>query len=229
MAGGKITAYLDCMSPFSYFALVHLEKNRAVLEAHGIEIDIVPVWLHGIMASSGNKPPWSLPIKQRYFNLDTRREQHHFGLPTMTTPSFYPIISLLPQRALVYIKSTYPSHYSQVFLDIYAALFQHHEDVSNPEILSAVLERSGRFSKEEVERVLEKAKSPEVKQKLSENTKEAAEQGAFGCPWFWIRNARGEEEPVFGSDRFYYMWEFLGLPWRDVEILPPAQTAKAKI
>lgn len=25
--------------------------------------------------------------------------------------------------------------------------------------------------------------------------------GAFGSPWFWVRNAKGEQEPFFGSDR----------------------------
>jgi hypothetical protein len=28
--------------------------------------------------------------------------------------------------------------------------------------------------------------------------------------------------------RFHYMWEFLGLPWKDIELLPPGN-AKAKI
>jgi hypothetical protein len=27
------------VSPYSYFALVYLEKNREVLEAHGVEIE----------------------------------------------------------------------------------------------------------------------------------------------------------------------------------------------
>lgn len=58
MSGPKITAYLDCgrfsatleehvpscsdralVSPFSYFALVHLEKNKALLESHHVEIE----------------------------------------------------------------------------------------------------------------------------------------------------------------------------------------------
>lgn len=60
---GKITCYLDCgmpclslehcwvqrhmliahriVSPYSYFALLHLERTRSVLEAHNIEIECV--------------------------------------------------------------------------------------------------------------------------------------------------------------------------------------------
>ena len=59
MPSGRITAYIDCgntfptlktplapsltnpVSPFSYFALVHLEKNRPILESHNVEIEYV--------------------------------------------------------------------------------------------------------------------------------------------------------------------------------------------
>lgn len=52
---GKITCYLDCgmlnncsytsfeltltVSPYSYFALLHLEKNRETLATHSVEIE----------------------------------------------------------------------------------------------------------------------------------------------------------------------------------------------
>ena len=42
------------------------------------------------------------------------------------------------------------------------------------------------------------------KQRLNDNTKEALERGAFGCPWFWVCNSKGEEEPFFGSDRYVH-------------------------
>lgn len=55
-------------------------------------------------------------------------------------------------------------------------------------------------------------------------------KGAFGSPWFWVRNGEGKEEPFFGSDRFHFMWEYLGLPWQDIEILPPgAKAGKSKL
>jgi len=44
----------------------------------------------------------------------------------------------------------------------------------------------------------------------------------------WVRNTEGKEEPFFGSDRFHFMWEYLGLPWQDIEILPP-KGEKAKL
>ena len=38
---GKINAYLDCVSPYSYYALLYLQRNRSALRSHGIEVECV--------------------------------------------------------------------------------------------------------------------------------------------------------------------------------------------
>ncbi|KAF2132083.1 glutathione S-transferase kappa 1 [Dothidotthia symphoricarpi CBS 119687] len=222
----KITCYLDCVSPYSYFALLHLEKNREVLALHNVEIDIVPVFLGGINVGSGNKPPWTLPAKGAYSKYDSARAKQYFGVPNTKTPSFFPILSLLPQRALGYIKETHPQAFVCAFLDVFRGMWEIGLDVSKPELLAQVLR--DRFKEDEVGQIMENANSAPYKQRLNDNTKEALDRGAFGCPWFWVRNSKGEEEPFFGSDRFHFMWEYLGLPWQDVRLVAPEQ-AKAKI
>ena len=74
------------------------------------------------------------------------------------------------------------------------------KDVSKPEILVEVLQL--RLKADEAKEVMAKANSPSYKQSLNDNTKEALDHGAFGCPWFFVRNSKGEEEPFFGSDRY---------------------------
>ena len=77
---------------------------------------------------------------------------------------------------------------------------------------------------------MQKATDKEWKDKLTANTKEALDQGAFGAPWMWVTNGMGVSEPFFGSDRFHFMWEFLGLPWQDLAILPKgAKAGRAKL
>jgi glutathione S-transferase kappa 1 len=115
-------------------------------------------------------------------------------------PKFFPILSLLPQRALAYIKASYSDVFVQVFVEVCSAMWENGVDVSKPEPLAGVLEK--RFEEQQVREILEKAKSAEYKEILNANTKEALDRGAFGCPWFWVRNAKGEEEPFFGSDRY---------------------------
>jgi glutathione S-transferase kappa 1 len=72
-------------------------------------------------------------------------------------------------------------------------------DVSQPATLADVLRRT--FPAGDVERIMEKANESECKRALADNTQRALERGAFGAPWFWVRNRNGEEEPFFGSDR----------------------------
>ena len=120
-------------------------------------------------------------------------------MPDISVPSFFPILSLLPQRALCYVKEAHPEQLTSIFLDIFAAMWKQQKDVSKPEVLTQVLQQ--RLNEDQVRDVMAKAGCAPYKQRLNDNTKEALDQGAFGCPWFFVRNSKGEEEPFFGSDR----------------------------
>jgi len=84
------------------------------------------------------------------------------------------------------------------------------------------------FTEQEVKEIMQAAGSEEYKNILKKTTQEALEKGAFGNPWLWVTNEKGESEPFFGSDRFHFVYQFLGLPYRDVTLLPPGGE-KAKI
>jgi 2-hydroxychromene-2-carboxylate isomerase len=56
-------------------------------------------------------------------------------------------------------------------------------DPTKPEILQALLSKV-LDSHEEARKVVERAKTEEVKQRLARNTAKAFEDGAFGLPWF---------------------------------------------
>ena len=99
-----------------------------------------------------------------------------------------------------FTKATFPSPlYESAFAELWVAMWEQGFDVSKPEVLAQVLGRH--FSATDVKRILEAASTPEWKQKLADNTQRALEKGAFGAPWFWVRNGEGREEPFFGSDR----------------------------
>jgi 2-hydroxychromene-2-carboxylate isomerase len=102
-------------------------------------------------------------------------------------------------------------------------------NITLPGPLTETLIKSNLFSKSDIEQIIAKAADKEWKDKLLSNTKDALDQGAFGAPWMWVRNYEGKEEPFFGSDRFHFMWEFLGLPWRDLEVLPKGSEGKSKL
>ncbi|TGO57230.1 hypothetical protein BOTNAR_0206g00120 [Botryotinia narcissicola] len=206
---------------YSYAALVHLRKNREILLSHDVTIDLIPVFLGGINHGSGNKPPWTLPAKAKYSKFDSARTIEYHGLPNLQPSEFFPPVTLLPQRALCFIKSRYSVEvFEKTWLEIFNALWvPPQKNITIPEIFKECLKGLGTFDEKEVEEILQKATEKEWKDKLLANTKDALEKGAFGAPWMWVRNAEGKEEPFFGSDRFHFMWRFLGVEFRNLEIV----------
>jgi 2-hydroxychromene-2-carboxylate isomerase len=90
-------------------------------------------------------------------------------------------------------------------------------DISKPENLAQALGTV--FDGKEVEDIIAAAGMPEVKAELAATTEKAVKElGAFGVPWFWVVNGEGKREPFFGSDRWHFMWEFLGLPFEDLKL-----------
>ncbi|PLB33438.1 putative DSBA family oxidoreductase [Aspergillus candidus] len=218
--GKKIECYLDCVSPYSFYALSYLQKNKAALESLGVEIEYIPVFLGGINVGSGNKPPWTLPAKAAYSKFDGQRAQKYFG-HDFQIPSFFPILSLLPQRALTHIKKSYPPPTLEAaFIACYDTMWNGQVDISKPEHLATALGKVFR-SEQEVRDVIVAASSPEIKADLSAVTERTVKElGAYGCPWFWVTNGEGASEPFFGSDRWHFMWQFLGLPFEDLRLVP---------
>jgi len=228
--GAKIDCYLDCTSFYGYLAFKHLLKSREALRSHGVEIEFHPVFLGGINVLSGNKPPWSLPAKAKYAVFDGDRAKKYFDATDIRTPEFFPILSILPQRAMWYIKDHYPNDkFETAFIALFPALWiPPQSDLSKVENFRAHLLQN--FTPQETESIIAGANSPEYKEKLTAITKKVVEeQGAFGCPWYWVTNAQGKGEPFFGSDRFHFMWEFLDLPWRDIQLLSRDEAQKARL
>ncbi|KAK4866957.1 hypothetical protein LT330_007698 [Penicillium expansum] len=233
---GKIDAYVDCVSPYSYYATIYLRKHRKALQSHGVEVEFHPVFLGGINVGSGNKPPWTLPAKAMYSKFDSERACKYFGVPQIQTPDFFPILSIMvssslclqtispsltnqPQRCMIYIKSNFSREkYETTFLSLWEWMYYKGIDISKPERLAELLQ-SNEYSESEAKEILAAASSPEFKQALTANTQIALDKGAYGAPWFWVRNSEGKEEPFFGSDRFAFMWMYLGLPFQDISII----------
>jgi 2-hydroxychromene-2-carboxylate isomerase len=108
-----------------------------------------------------------------------------------------------PQRALCYIKATFPqSTFERAWLAFFRANWvPPHANLSEPDTFRAVLRATKLFSDAEADAIYAATQEKQWKDALLENTKKVLDQGAFGAPWMWVRNAQGKEEPFFGSDR----------------------------
>ncbi|KIN05961.1 hypothetical protein OIDMADRAFT_112109 [Oidiodendron maius Zn] len=229
--GGHIDCYMDCSSFYSVIATRYILQNREALASHDVTVDFIPVFLGGINVGSGNKPPWTLPAKANYGQFDIERAKKYHGVENINPAPFFPPLTLRPQRALCYIKATYPQAvFEQAWQELMKLLWTPPwANITISEVLHTELTNLNLFSVKEVDEIVAAAESKEWKDKLLANTQKALDLGAFGAPWFWVRNTEGKEEPFFGSDRFHFMWEFLGLPWQDIKLLPKGPKTRANL
>lgn len=147
--------------------------------------------------SATSAPPMSKHPHVRKAHIRNACETYTNFVPEQ---SVFPILSLLPQRALCCVKEAHPQDFINVFLDLYREMWENGKDVSKPDVFVEVL--MARFEESTIKDIMEKANSVSYKQRLNDNTKEALDRGAFGCPWYFVRNSKGQEEPFFGSDRY---------------------------
>ncbi|OBR14183.1 DSBA-like thioredoxin domain-containing protein [Colletotrichum higginsianum IMI 349063] len=245
--GGKVDVYLDiepgaprsargpdrvrCRSPFLPNAVTSPD-TLAFISIH-------PVLLGAINAASGNKPPWALPAKAKYGDFDARRSTLRVGKPDITMPDNFMERSMTVRilRVLHVIKSSYPEAVYQTAWHWLLHCFWEPPtlNLTKPDVLDQALADTpaqypqvgagGRlFSEAEVRKILEGAATQEAKDAVKARTQEAIERGAFGAPWFWAVNDAGKGEPFFGSDRFHFLYDHLGVPYQDIAILPPQKS-----
>lgn len=183
-----------------------------------------PVFLGGINVGSGNKPPWTLPAKAKYSPYDLKRAIKYFKTPPLSSPDFFPILSVGPQRAMLVVKARHPPEvFERCFLDTWIYSFVTHINIEKAENLAKLLAQH--FDEAEVKEIMRLMTTKEYKDMLTHNTKKALDQGAFGAPWFWLTNTEGKSEPLFGSDRWAYMFDFLGVEYEDIKIVDKEKEA----
>ncbi|KAK0621189.1 thioredoxin-like protein [Bombardia bombarda] len=238
--GGRIDCYLDIVSFYSYLAFLDLLKNRDLLKSYAIEVDFRPVLLGAINVGSGNKPPWTLPAKAHYGKYDAQRALARFPGLALSFPADLMAVSMTatPNRALHYIKRNFPPQTFHTALHhlLYTFWSPPNVNLSRPENVAKALSEvsvgfdgnsskgTPLFTAQEVQTIMQAASSAEYKDLLKATTQEALERGAFGAPWLWVTNEAGVAEPFFGSDRFHFVYKFLGLPFQEVMLLPASSS-----
>jgi len=52
--GGRLSIYVDCVSPYSWFGFTNIMRFRELLNAHGVTVEIIPFFLGAARDSVGN-------------------------------------------------------------------------------------------------------------------------------------------------------------------------------
>ncbi|KAF9096700.1 Glutathione S-transferase kappa 1 [Mortierella sp. AD031] len=218
-ARSSVLCYYDVVSPYSYYGVKLL--NRYKPQWKDVDVELHPVFLHGVISGSKNQAPAMVAAKGAYMMTDLYRVSTATGIP-LSFPSNFPVMTVPAMRLLVIIqKKESVATYEQCVEK--EAYWVKDKDISQQEVLiSTVAPILGSVDK--AAKYMEQTSEKEIKQQLIDNTNKAIEAGAFGAPTFIIKKAGSDEHHMFfGSDRFEIITSFLGLPY---DGLSPKASAK---
>ncbi|WP_428395333.1 2-hydroxychromene-2-carboxylate isomerase [Lichenicoccus sp.] len=187
----NVTFYFDFGSPNAF--LSH-RVIPAIERRTGAEFAYVPILLGGLFKLSGNQSPVTafagIKNKLDYARIEMRRfiERHH--IDDFRFNPHFPINTLQLMRGAI---AANEADVSETYIDrVYDDIWTRGLDMGQPDIVARSLNEAGL----PVERILALAQSPEVKQRLLDNTQAAFARGAFGSPSFLVG-----DELFFGKDR----------------------------
>ncbi|KAL4950708.1 thioredoxin-like protein [Aspergillus filifer] len=208
MANPKITLYYDIVSPFAYIAFNVLRKSPTFSKC---DLTFVPIFLGGLMQACGNTPPIRIKNKDKWINLERLRWARYFSVPiSEDSPEGFPQNTLAVQRALTVLSQQNPDKLLPATEAVWKEFWVNaNGKATQPEGFVPIFEKV--LGTSETKAVLEAANDPEIKGRLSANTQQAFDAGAFGLPWFECTNTKGEKEGFWGIDHLGQVVDFLGL------------------
>ncbi|EXJ61327.1 uncharacterized protein A1O5_11885 [Cladophialophora psammophila CBS 110553] len=221
--GGKLTIYVDCVSPYSLFGFTNIIRYRPFLNAYGVSVEIIPFFLGAARDGVGNPFTPTPKAKEAFAKQDSELTGELLGLKVVR-PKEFPILSLFPVRVATWVKDHYPPEkFEATFPAFSTAYWSKGINIATPEGIIKALE--GIFPEEEIKEIMKKAVTPENKQRVIDLTMGA---GAFGAPWIVAVNSEGQRRAWFGNDRWDQVFYHLAVPFTPVRIIPPEE-AKAKL
>jgi len=185
----RLECWFEFASTYSYVGVM-----RAMNGATRAAVDLVwkPFLLGPLFRSQLGiqDSPFNVnPIRGRYMWRDLQRLCEKYGFP-FKRPTVFPRHSVLVSRvAILGAEEPWGADFIQ---SVFRANFAEDREISDPSVVAALLDRCGVVPKP----VLEKARSEEVKAKVSAQTEQAANLGVFGAP-----NFIAKDELFFGQDR----------------------------
>ncbi|MEQ1783290.1 MAG: 2-hydroxychromene-2-carboxylate isomerase [Hyphomonadaceae bacterium] len=186
--------FYDFTSPTAYLAWMRLP---AIAERTGASIKYRPMFLGGVMQTTGNKPPGTLPQKGKWMQEDLARWAKRFNTPYKPNPHF-PMMTLMVQRAAQ--EWVDRPDFDKYLAAIFYAAWRDQKNIADKAVLTEILTTAG-FSAEEFFAATE---NPTNKEKLKATTDEAVARGVFGAPTFFV-----DGEMHFGQDRLDFVEEAL--------------------
>jgi len=185
--------WFDPASTYSYLTAMRIDDAAAKLR---VDTDWRPILLGPIFRAQGldNSPFRIFPAKGRYMWRDMEREARAvnapFRIPEGDGEDAFPRNSVLAARtAIVALGNPRGREFVR---RVYTAEFALWQDISDPKVLSGILDDLGMDG----EKLVAEANSDATKARLRANTADAQSLGVFGAPSFTVGT-----ELFWGNDR----------------------------
>lgn len=186
--------YFDYLSPYAYFAWF---KVRELAKKRDLSLIFHPVVFGGLLNHWEQKGPAEIPPKREWVFKDTYRYAALHQIP-LKGPKVHPFNPLLALR--LSLPEVTGSDQEQMIDSLWKGIWGEGINPGSEEEIRDVLKKN-RF---EVDLLIEKAKSPPIKELLKSETDRAIAKGVFGIPTIIIEN-----ELFWGNDRFAYIELYL--------------------
>ena len=185
----RLEFWYEFASNYSYLSVMRIS---GLAKQAGVEVTWRPFLLGPIFKSQGwDTSPFNLyPVKGRYMIRDMQRLAESRGLPFVMPPTF-PANGLKAARlALIGADEGWIEPFTRA---VFEAEFGRGEDIAQPAVIEKALSGLGLDSAS----LLARAEEPAIKQRLKDQTAEAASRGIFGAPSFITEDG----ELFWGDDR----------------------------
>ena len=187
--------YFDYISSNAYLAWVRLPK---LVERFELRIEPVPVLFAGLLEANGQLGPAEIRPKAIWMSRNCLRKAGQLGV-RLKPPLFHPFNPLLPLRASSL--DLEPAGRSALITRLFEGTWADRLATSEPDVVERLSAEAGL---PDPAGLVRSASSPEIKQRLRNQTDDAIARGVFGVPMFEI-----EGELFWGYDDFPYLELFL--------------------
>lgn len=227
--------FFDCLSPFSYLAFQTVRRYK---KRWGLDLQLRPVLLGGLMAATNNVPPMARPwaaatLQESVQHLE--RNKQWFNVPEMQPmPSnfFGPNGPSDPtglardmryMRLLAHVRLRFPDALEEATAGVFALIWGDAgardaggRVLLTEEKLEAVCVRAG-LTAEAAKAAVAGIGAEGTRAALKQSVQDCVAAGGFGVPFFRITNHEQSDQPdpiiAFGSDRFEQLAFAMKKPW----------------
>ena len=184
-----IRFYFDFSSPYSYLASERIDDLAAKYRR---KVKWRPVMLGAaIKATSGLPLLLSVPLKGEYSKRDIERSARFMDVPYKFPPKF-PLATLVAARGYYWLHGQDCGKAREFAHAVFRAYWVDGRDIGE---LPVVLEVANGLGID-VNAYTAAIATPEVKDRLKQETDAAVARGMFGAPYFMV-----DGEPFWGADR----------------------------